>query len=308
MMLVGPSGVGKGWMAAVAERIFGFDNTWKCNLSNLESQFNSGLGAAQLLTIEEADVTGGVKVYNTLKDMITNEHLRYERKGVDAVKVDNCLNIFLNSNHIGVLQLDEFDRRFAVLEITTESFANDSEYWHPRWRWLREGGAAVVFQYLLSYQISDSFDPFGEAPWTQAKSDMIETTHHPIDTWVSDHVVRGEEMLVKGSIVDATLASAKELAFCYLEGNVPLHEVDRRQSMSMVRALNNARARVANQGKKIKYDGYSGKFYWIGKQGVEADYQDILDNRLFFRRLVASAQNKVANENGAGNQDRKEKY
>jgi hypothetical protein len=160
LMLVGPSGVGKGWMASIAERVFGSDNTWKCNLSDLESRFNSGLGAAQLMVIEEADVAGGVKVYNVLKDMITNEHLRYERKGVDAVKIDNCLNIFMNSNHIDVLALDEFDRRMAVLEITNESIANDATYWEPRWEWLREGGgAAVVFGWLKARTLSASFKP-----------------------------------------------------------------------------------------------------------------------------------------------------
>ena len=305
LMLVGPSGVGKGWMASIAERIFGSDNTWKCNLSDLESRFNSGLGAAQLLVIEEADVTGGVKVYNTLKDLITNEHLRYERKGVDAIKVDNCLNTFLNSNHINVLQLDEFDRRFAVLEITNQSIANDLSYWEPRWDWLREGGASAIFGYLLSRRISDSFNPHGEAPWSQAKADMIESTHNPIDTWVRDHVIKGEEIYVKGTLVDAPLATAKELMFCYLEGNVPLQEVDRRQSMAMVKALNSARAQVANQGKKIKYDGVPMKYYWVGKRIETSSYQTILDDRLFFKRLVASLQGEVANENGAGYRDEK---
>lgn len=305
LMLVGPSGVGKGWMASIAERIFGSDNTWKCNLSDLESRFNSGLGAAQLLVIEEADVTGGVKVYNVLKDIITNEHLRYERKGVDAVKIDNCLNLFLNSNHINVLQLDEFDRRFAVLEITNQSIANDMQYWEPRWDWIRDGGAAPVFGYLLRREISDAFNPHGEAPWTKAKEDMIESTHAPMDLWVSEHVIRGEEIVIKGTVVDGSLMTAKELAFCYYDGNIPLDDIDRRQSMRMVKALNNARAQVANQGKKIKYDGVPMKYYWIGRTGTEQDYQEQLDNRLFWRRLVASIQNKVANENGAGYPDSK---
>lgn len=312
MMLVGPSGVGKGWMAAIAERIFGSDNTWKCNLSKLASDFNAGLGASQLLTVEEADVAGNVKIYNVLKDLITNEHMHYERKGVDAVKIDNCLNIFLNSNHIGVLQLDEFDRRFAVLEITNQSIANDMEYWEPRWAWLREGGASAIFGHLLNREISPCFNPHGEAPWTQAKADMIESTHHPIDRWVSDHVLHGEEIFVKGTAVNEggapSLMTAKELAFCYLEGNVPLHEIDRRQSMAMVKALNDARAKVANGGKKIKYDGVPMKYYWVGEPGSEQMYQDQLDSRVFWRRLVASIQNEVASESGAGYPDKEVKY
>ena len=240
LMLVGPSGVGKGWMASIAERIFGSDNTWKCNLSDLESNFNSGLGAAQLMVVEEADVAGSVKIYNVLKDLITNEHIRWERKGVDAIKIDNCLNVFLNSNHIDVLQLDEFDRRFAVLEITNQSIANDASYWDPRWRWLEEeGGASIIMGYLLARDLT-GFNPKGEAPWSQAKSDMVESTHHPMDRWVNDHVLRGEEMVVGGTTLDCTLMSAKELAWCYHEGRIAYGDVDRRQSMAMYKAVTNA--------------------------------------------------------------------
>ena len=308
IMLVGSSGVGKGWMAAIMERIFGFDNTWKCNLSDLESRFNSGLGAAQLLIIEEADVAGGVKVYNNLKDLISNEHLRYERKGVDAIKLDNCLNIFLNSNHIGVLQLDEFDRRFAVLEITNQSIANDSSYWLPRWDWVRAEGASAIFAYLLRRQISESFDPHGEAPWTSAKSDMVESTHDPIDLWVAEHLTRGEQITVHGSVVDGLLMSAKELVWCYLDGTVPLYDITRKQSMMMVRALNNARVPVASNGKKINYKGSPAKYYELGEGVKNQDYQTALDDRLFWTRLVASLENKVASESGAGYQDSDKKY
>ena len=307
LMLVGPSGVGKGWMASIAERIFGGDNTWKCNLSDLESRFNSGLGAAQLLVVEEADIAGGVKVYNTLKDLITNEHLRYERKGVDAIKLDNCINIFLNSNHIGVLQLDEFDRRFAVLEITNKSIANDAKYWEPRWDWIREGGAASIFGYLLGRDVS-GFNPHAEAPWSDAKSDMIESTHDPVDLWVSEHVIGSDPITVRGSVVDGSLASAKELAWCYFDGQVPLAEITRKQSMMMVRALNSARVPVANAGKKINYLATPSKYYALSGYQTTGDYQTELDNRLFWKRLVASMENKVASESGAGYKDSDKKY
>jgi phage/plasmid-associated DNA primase len=305
LMLVGPSGVGKGWMAGIAERIFGGDNTWKCNLSDLESRFNSGLSSAQLLIVEEADVSGGTRIYNVLKDLITNEHIRYERKGIDAIKIANVLNVFLNSNHIGVLRLDEFDRRFAVLEITNQSIANDKYYWQPKWDWIKqEGGAAEIMGWLLEYRISDTFDPFGEAPWTQAKLDMIEVTHKPIDTWVQEHIVRGEELTVQGKDVfekidtdlPGFLVSAKELAWCFNEGRIDWGDVERSDSMRMVKALNDARIAVANQGKKIKWDGQSTKFYWVGMPGIEGDYQHQLQNRQFWVSLVASLRGEVASK------------
>lgn len=303
-MLVGPSGVGKGWMAAIAERIFGSDNTWKCNLSDLESRFNSGLGAAQLLVIEEADISGGVKVYNVLKDLITNEHLRWERKGVDAVKLDNCVNIFLNSNHIGVLQLDEFDRRFAVLEITNKSIANDLSYWEPRWDWLRGGGASVIMHYLLERDIS-GFNPHGEAPWTQAKSDMMEATHDPMETWVRDFVIKGEQISVAGRDVDGHMFTAKELYWCYNDGAIPWNDIKPAMSAKMNRVLTNARARVANHGKKIKYKGVSSRYFLVGSGSEPMDYQGHLASRQFFEEMVASLTGEVAGDLRGGNLESK---
>jgi hypothetical protein len=141
---------------------------------------------------------------------------------------------------------------------------------------------------------------------------MIESTHHPIDTWVREHVKNGEEIVVGRSVVnegcEAFLMSAKELAWCYLEGRVPLPDIDRKQSMQMVKALNDSRANIANAGKKIFYQGSPLKYYWIGTPGAEAHYQQQLDNRLFWRKLIASQQGEIASENGAGYGESNKKY
>jgi len=184
-------------------------------------------------------------------------------------------------------------------------------YWEPRWEWLRSDvGAPAVMDYLLNRKISDSFNPHAEAPWTQAKQDMIDITHSPIDTWVRDHVVNGEELVVGRIIMlaenEPCLMTAKELSWCYMEGMVPWNDIDRRQSMAMVKALKNARVQVANQGKKIKYNGVTNLYYWVGSVGKEQDYQGQLDQRPFWQKLVASQTDQVANANALAT--KKEKF
>lgn len=306
LMLIGSSGVGKGWMAGIAEQIFGGANTWKCNLSDLESRFNSGVGASQLMVVEEADISGGMRVYNVLKDLITNEHVRLERKGIDAIKIDNCTNIFMSSNHIDVLELDEFDRRFAIFEITAASFANDPTYWDPRFKWVEEeGGAAMIMGWLLNYDISD-FNPKGEAPWSQAKKDMVELTHDPIDTFVAEYVKPGNEQLnVAGVDIDGRLMTAKELAWCYLEGQVLMCDISKSLATKMNKALKAARVPVANAGGKVKFHGVSSRFFILNGPEYSESWGNEVASRTFWSESVASNATSVANEVGAGNQKSK---
>ena len=87
-----------------------------------------------------------------------------------------------------------------------------------------------------------------------------------------------------------------------------MHDITRAQTMKMNAALKRARVPVANAGKKIKYQGLPTKFYWVGIAGKEYDYQQQLESRLFWRRLVASQQGEVASEGSAGYPESSKKY
>jgi hypothetical protein len=300
LVVVGAPGVGKGWITAIFEQIYGVSNVSKIPLTVLERHFNADVAAKQLMIVEETDEVGknSNMIYNKLKDMITSTTIRLEKKGMDAYLIDNTVNCFLTGNQIGIFKLDADDRRFACLDASNESkLANDPAYWDPRWAWLASGGgASAIYGYLLRRDLRD-FNPHGQAPMTTAKRDMIEITHTPLDSWVRDLIADPESVLVAGhSEVDGLIATARELCWLYHEGKYTMREVDRKMVNEMNRALKNARVPVANDGKKIKPTGGASATYFGIRPLPERppSWSAIVKDRLFWQRLADSEMNGVA--------------
>lgn len=287
LMLVGPSGVGKGFLAQLMTAIYGVDNVWKTMLSSLENDFNKGLATAQMVIIEEADQKGGSpKVYNRLKDMITDPMVRLEPKGVDAMMIPSRFNFMLQSNHIDVLPIESFDRRFGVFEIGNKKYANNTRYFDPKFSEIEKGaGAASVFGYLLSRDLTQ-FDAKGAPPDTEAKTTMREATHSPVQLWVQQHVVDREPLYLGGKELDWTAASARELAWLYLEGREPINDIKQGfvNSFSQMLAASGAtKCKTEGGGTRIKYLPSGPATFWVLKGGEysETTWQDELSSRSF---------------------------
>ncbi len=312
LVMVGPPGIGKGWISHIFARIFGIKNVAKAPLTVLERPFNADIAAKQLFIVEETDEIGGSnqRVYNNLKDLITNTTIRLEKKGVDAILIDNCLNVFLTGNQVGIFKLDAGDRRFAVLEcVECEPgyVANNSAYWDRRWDWVDNGGAEAIYGHLLARDLA-RFNPKGMAPMTSAKQDMVELTHSSIELWLTDLRDAPDDVLISGqSEVDGSVASAKELMWLYLGGRVPMHDIERSAVTKMNSALKNARFEPANEGKKIKdLDGYPTRYFIIRPVRVPVPiWGDIVRNRMFWQRLVASSRDSGSQPDPSGNGDSK---
>lgn len=291
LVLVGESGVGKGWLAAIAKQIFGQDNYAPGDLGTIGSRFNADYATKQLLIIEEAKMPRGADadvVYNKLKDLVTNGQLRIERKGVDAFSVDNYCNVMLQGNNIDILKLDEFDRRFAVFHVNGKDIANVDTYWQPRWAALQHGMAAAVYAWLLHYNCA-GYNPHGMAIATQAKQDMLETSHSPREQWIIELKNEPDTVLeVMGNVVDGTLATAKELEYVYLNGQIPLWEIDKKQSDAMSRCLKLARVPMANDGGKIRdSDGVTAKYFLVRPHtdGKPGPWKAQVDKRKFWKKV-----------------------
>jgi hypothetical protein len=305
LVMVGPPGIGKGWVTAIFAKIFGRDNVASVPLTVLERHFNAEVATKQLFVVEETDEVGSNNqtVYNKLKDMITNPILRLEKKGVDAIYIENHLNVFLTGNQVGIFKLDASDRRFMVAEATAEGIANNPEYWDRRWEWLADGaGAEAVYALLLRRDLA-RFNPNGMAPMTAAKQDMIEITHQPLDLWIADLVASPEDVLVAGqSEVDGSLCSARELCWLYHEGRTSMVDLDKKEIASMNRALKNAR--VPCFPKKIKPKGGVATNYFIIRPLPQTylSAASLVNERLFWMHLNASEQGKVADQAPEGSQ------
>ncbi|NOQ49145.1 MAG: hypothetical protein GQ553_00550, partial [Nitrosomonadaceae bacterium] len=312
LVVIGPPGVGKGWVSEIMQRIFGRDNIAKAPLTVLERPFNADIAYKQLFIIEETDEVGGGgsggRVYNNLKDLITSTTIRREAKGVDAHLVDNCLNVFLTGNNIGIFKLDHGDRRMAVLECVeceVGSVANNQSYWDPRWEWLEEGfGAEAIYGYLLNRDLR-GFNPKGMAPLTKIKGDMVEVLQTTHEAWIADLLEAPDNILQQGfSEVDGDIASARELAWLFERGRLTMTEIEPKHVMVMNRALKSARVEMANDGKKIKGElGIPTRYFMVREPATPIySWAGAVNDRLFWRRLRDSEQGKGSQEGDEGSQ------
>jgi hypothetical protein len=293
LVLVGVSGVGKGWVAEIMKRIFGMANTAVCDLSAMAGRFNADFAMKQLVIVEEGEERGGEadRIYGRVKDLITNSHVRVERKGVDAFVTENCANIMLQGNKVDMIKLDEYDRRLGIFEVEGRGLANNEEFWGERWDRIDEI-AAAVYEWLLRYDISE-FNPKGKPVVTQAKLAMVESTHSPRELWVAELKANYRDvMVVAGEPVDGEVATAKELEYVYQNGDVPLWEIDKKMSDAMNRALKLARVPLANAGNKIKVDTVSTRYFLLDPTYRTSMWTECVRTRKFWKKMY-SVKSKV---------------
>lgn len=265
LVLVGVSGIGKGWVSALMRRVWGGRNTASVDLATLGGRFNGAYAMKQLVIVEEAELPGwdGDRVYAKIKDMLTNEITVLEQKGLEPVAMLNHANVMLQGNKVDTFKVDSFDRRLAVFELNGVGIANVESYWDPRWAALEQGLPEAVYAWLLDYDCA-GFNPKAAAPMTAAKREMIETTHSPRDLWILELKENYlDVMVVAGVRVDGTIASAGELEYVYQGGRVPLWELDKRDKDAMNKALRQARMPVANAGNKVKVGNTSTRMFLL---------------------------------------------
>ena len=300
LVMVGPSGTGKGWVSEIMSHIFGGRNVAKVDLSVFEERFNGDYAQRQLVTVEEAsqlNTAASSKVYNKVKDLITNPEIRMEAKGMDAKMVRNVGNLFLSANKLGIFKIDEYDRRLAILEMTG-NHASVGEYWTARFDWIQDQGAAAIYHYLLNYDCSN-FSPKADAPMTQAKQDMVDMTADPIDSWCRGLISNPEQLLSDSSLkdIDGRLFTPTELAYIFNDGRTPLSELTGNSGKvrAMATALREHKVPMANSGKRLKCDDYQATSYFCltGDPSTPrgGSWKREIDSRQFFK-LVKESEGK----------------
>ena len=132
--------------------------------------------------------------------------------------------------------------------------------------------------------------------------------HSPTELWLKDIYDHPDEYLVAGqSVIDGSLMSAKEFVWLYEQGRIPMHDIDRGMVTKMNTALKAARFPVANDGKKIKdFDGNPTRYFQVRQIPAQHPvWADLVKDRTFLLRIVASQSESSSQQDSAGNQDTK---
>ena len=112
-----------------------------------------------------------------LKNMVTCDKLRYEKKGKDTIKVDNLTNMIFTTNVDGALYVSPRDRRFVFFECSN-IHRDDMAYVDMMLERLRDPRMPrALYQYLMKQDISEFPNGFqGTRPITKYYQDKRDSS------------------------------------------------------------------------------------------------------------------------------------
>lgn len=147
---------------------------------HVTGNFNAHLAGTLLLQAEEAFWAGDKAAEGMLKHLVTSAEFLLERKGVDAVPVQNFTRLLTTTNHNWVVPAALEERRFAVVDVS-DKHAQDAAYFGAIVRDLESDGYANLLHYLLNFDLGAV--NLRHIPQTDALLDQKLESLEPQDKW-----------------------------------------------------------------------------------------------------------------------------
>lgn len=190
LLIIGGQGTGKSMLANFAQALVGKDNTKTLGPRALGDNHNEWVQGAQLVIIHELVGDSSRTTAARLKELITEDTIQVNPKGVSAYEVRNRTNFILLSNEDDAAKLDPDDRRYFVWKSRATPHP-DPDHYHQLQAWFDGDGKEYVLHYLLARDLS-RFDPFRAPPKTQARDELVDASRHPDYEYLRDRLQAGE--------------------------------------------------------------------------------------------------------------------
>lgn len=147
--------------------------------------FNDGFTDWQahkvMVVCDEVSSTDKRAVADRIKGWITASKNNINAKNAPKFKQPNLIKYVFLSNHADAVYLDETDRRFFVVEASSDRLPKDDSWEFVQWR---EGaGKSALLHYLLNLKIKD-FNPTAPAPVSSSKAAMVEDNKSDLERWM----------------------------------------------------------------------------------------------------------------------------
>ena len=178
IILHGEQGTGKSTIFKLLAEIYGFDHPFRnyavvLDQKALQAKYNSDWDSKLYVLAEEVvNSSDKWELKNELKELVTGNRIRIEKKFLDAYYQENRCNIVFLSNEDQPLPLENKDRRHLV--IYTPPALELNQYADIRDE-IENGGAEAFYHYLMSIDLGD-FKPWSKPPMTEAKQALIDAS------------------------------------------------------------------------------------------------------------------------------------
>jgi Primase C terminal 2 (PriCT-2)/Family of unknown function (DUF5906) len=135
-------GTGKSTLGVVLLRIFGPHGALVDDKDRLLGRFNDWLEPVCFILAEEILWAGDHRANDKLKSLITADTIQIERKFGGCRSIPNRLHVIMTTNHDHAVAAGVGDRRFVVLDVSSEH-AGDKAYFDRLYQdWTRAGQAS----------------------------------------------------------------------------------------------------------------------------------------------------------------------
>ena len=214
LVLQGTQGSGKSYIGNVMTLLLG-SNVQSLDTGTISGRFTSWATGAILNIVEEIRISGTNRwgIMDKIKPYITNDQVICERKGRDVVTLPNFTSYLLLSNHKDCIPIDGEDRRYCVIYSRLQT----SEQLHDYFGGVK--GVATYFDTLFNktrarpdalahffthYVVCPSFDPFGRAPYTESKGQMVDLAVSESRDTLDELLCKYEGDLINDEFIDVT--------------------------------------------------------------------------------------------------------
>jgi Family of unknown function (DUF5906) len=185
----GKMGVGKTKVGQVVGSLIGDHYALVADPRYITGQFNSHMASLLLLHADEAFWAGDRRAEGKLKDMVTGERHFVEFKGVDPIRVDNYIRLFVCGNQDWLVPAGFGERRFAVLDVG-ETHMQDIPYFKAIDEEMNRGGREALLHHLLTFDHAQV--NLRVIPRTAALLEQQIQSTSPEQAWWLDTLKRGE--------------------------------------------------------------------------------------------------------------------
>lgn len=146
-------GAGKGIITKFL-REFVIGNELTSCVSGLESitgKFNSIIARKALVVVDELSSAKDCfhTNFDTLKNLITEDRIKVEPKGRDAINIHNYSSFILFTNHKMSFKLEKGDRRYFAIQ-ASDRFVGNVEYFKSLEKSMTKENGDVFYSYLLN--------------------------------------------------------------------------------------------------------------------------------------------------------------
>ena len=247
-VLLGVEGTGKTTILEIMKCMLGGNNVRPVSSIEFTDSFNNFVEGSVFNFVEEVRISGSNRhlVLDKVKELITNDMVSVNHKGVNRYTAKNVTSYMLATNHADALPINDANRRYCVIQTLLDS---SPEQFVEIYLWIKTR-AHEIKAWFLSIDIPESFDAEGRAPITESTQSMIGNTEDLLVQSIQDQIDKDKPLMNMAMLSFSVLVDALYAAIPGSEFNTKFAAQVRAKLLTMNYTKYTRQKQVSFTGKR----------------------------------------------------------